>query len=127
MKINAVLVVCALAIFSDVRAGEKKSDEWEGAPPKPLNGDYQVYGGTLSEMLPPTKKDRKIAFMFKGGLARDLFNQIGPDSKDTCSAANDYRERARGDISCTYTSAQGYSCYLGLNVVTGKSTQGSIC
>lgn len=126
MSARVLFIIGALAIFAPVLADEKKP-EWEGALPKPLRGDYQVYGGTLSEMLPPTKKDRKVAFMFKGPLAKDLFDQIGPDAKDSCSAAADYRERNRGDLSCTYTKDNGYACYFGLDVPTGKSTNGSIC
>ena len=95
MNARLICIAGALALFSLAQAGEKEQ-EWEGASPKPLSGDYQVYGGTLSEMLPPTAKDRKVAFMFKGQLAKDLFNQIGPDAKDSCSAAADYRERNRG-------------------------------
>lgn len=126
MNVRLLCAIGALGVFSLAQAAEKKP-EWEGAPPKPLRGNYQVYGGTLSEMLPPTQKDRKVAFMLTGPLAKDLFGQIGPDSKDSCSAAADYRERNRGDLSCTYTKDQGYICYFGLDVPTGKSTNGSIC
>lgn len=125
-SIRLICTACALIIFSAALAEQRKA-EWEGAPPKPLRGDYQIYGGTLSEMIAPTKNDRKVAFMFKGQLAKDLFDQIGPDEKDSCSAAADYRERNRGDLSCTFTKTGGYACYFGLNVVTGKSTHGSIC
>jgi hypothetical protein len=120
---------CAAGVFFllSLAHADEKPTEWAGAPPKPLRGNYQIYGGTLSEMLPPSRKDRKVAFMFTGPLAKDLFDQIGPDAKDSCSAASDYRERNRGDLSCTYTKAQGYACYFGLDVPTGKSTNGSIC
>lgn len=106
---------------------EENPAEWIGATPKPLKGDYQIYGGTLSEMLPPTTKDRKVAFMFTGPLAKELFDQIGPDAKYSCSSASDYRERNRGDLSCTYTKGQRYVCYFGLDVTNGKSINGSIC
>jgi hypothetical protein len=105
---------------------EKKPEQWDGSP-KPLKGDYQVYGGTLSEVVPPTKNDRKIAFMFTGPLAKQLFDQIGPDAKLSCSDAPGYRERNKRDLSCTYTKEDGYTCYFGLDVTTGKSTRGSIC
>ena len=49
-----------------------------------------------------------------------------PDAKISCSGASDYRERNRGDLSCTYTKDNGYSCYFGLNVLSGKSTHGVI-
>ncbi len=127
MNARTVGIIVALALSSLVQAAEKKGEDWYG--PKPLEGDYQVYGGTLSEKLPPTPKDRKVAFMFKGQFAKDLFNQIGPDVKkdDACSSAADYRERRRGDVDCVYTKDSGYSCYFGLDVPTGKSTYGSIC
>lgn len=126
MKVPQLIAAVSLALTSAAYATEKHV-EWEGAPAKPLSGDYQVYGGTLSEMLPPTAKDRKVAFMFKGALAKELFNQIGPDVKESCSAAADYRERRKGDLDCTFTKANGYACYIGLDVPTGKSTNGSIC
>lgn len=126
MNFRLFCTLGALGWFSLAQAAEKKPD-LDGAPPIPLRGNYQIYSGTLSEMLPPTQKDRKVAFMFTGPLAKDLFNQIGPDSKAACSAALDYRERNRADLSCTYTKNLGYVCYFGLNVSTGKSTNGSIC
>ncbi len=127
MRARTAGFIVALALLSLAQAAEKREEERYG--PKPLNGNYQVYGGTLSEKLPPTPKDRKVAFMFKGQLAEDLFNQIGPDVKkdDACSSAVDYRERRRGDVDCVYTKDSGYSCYFGLDVPTGKSTYGSIC
>ena len=59
MNARTVGIVVALAFFSLAQAAEKKEGEWYG--PKPLKGDYQVYGGTLSEKLRPTPKDRKVA------------------------------------------------------------------
>ena len=126
MSARAVFVAVALALYSLALATEKKQEIWDGRP-KPLKGDYQIYGGTLSEKLPPSRKDRKVAFMFTGPLAKDLFDKIGPDAKMSCSDAADYRERNRGDLSCTYTKDHGYACYFGLDVPTGKSTSGSIC
>lgn len=120
----AVLALCPSA-HADQPA-KKKQDQWDGSP-KPLKGDYQVYGGTLSEPVSPGRKDRKVAFMFTGPLAKELFDQVGPDAKPSCSDAPGYRERNRRDLSCTYTKEDGYTCYFGLDVVTGKSTPGSIC
>jgi hypothetical protein len=128
MNARLVCIVSALALFPIAQAGEKKTDEGRyGA--KPLKGDYYVYGGTLSEMIPPTQKDRKVSFMLTGQLAKDLFNQIGADVKkeDACSSAPDFRERRRGDLDCVYTKDGGYVCYFGLEVPTGKSTYGTIC
>jgi hypothetical protein len=124
LVLPAVFALCQMA-HAD-QSPEKKQEQWDGSP-KPLKGDYQVYGGTLSEVVPPTRTDRKVAFMFTSTLAKELFEQIGPDAKPSCSDAPGYRERNRRDLSCTYTRQDGYSCYLGLDVTTGKSTRGSIC
>ncbi|CAH0142691.1 hypothetical protein SRABI118_00326 [Massilia sp. Bi118] len=125
MRTCLKFVVGVLALCSLAQAAERR-ETWDGSP-KPLKGDYQIYGGELGDMVPPTKKDRKVAFMFKEPLAKELFDQIGPDTKTPCSGAEDYRERNKGDLSCTYTKSDGYSCYLGLNVPTGKSINGATC
>lgn len=126
---NIRLACCAFsAMMACSSSVADKQPEWTGEP-KPLRGDYQIYGGTLSEMLPPTPGDRKVAIMFKGPLAKDIFQQIGPNVKsaDACSSATDFKERRRGDVSCTYTKAGGYTCYFGMDLRTGKSTYGAIC
>ncbi len=127
MKARPVCVIGALALLSAAQAAPKKEEGRYLA--KPLKGDYYVYGGTLGEMVPPTQKDRKVSFMFTGPLAQDLFNQIGPDVKkeDSCSSAAGYRERRKGDLNCVYTKEGGYVCYVGIDVVTGRSMNGTIC
>lgn len=125
MRMLLVILAIGLNLYSMAHAAEKKPPTWDGRP-KPLKGDYQVYGGTLSEVMPPTSKDRKVAFMFTGPLAKELFGQIGPDVKMSCSDAAGYRERRRGDLMCTHDE-DGYSCYFGLDVPRGKSTYGAIC
>lgn len=125
MSTRLVFVVVALILYAPSQATEKTQTRNSGH--KPLKGDYWIYGGELGDTVPPTKKDRKVAFTFKGPLAKDLFDHIGPDNKDTCGAAPDHRIRDRGDLSCTWDKRQGYTCYFGLNVPTGKSINGIIC
>ena len=125
MSARLVFIVAALALYSLTQAAEKP--ETQGFGQKPLKGDYLIYGGELGDTVPPTKKDRKVAFTFKGPLAKDLFDQIGPDKKDACGAAPDHRIRDRGDLCCVWDKRDGYVCYFGLDVPTGKSSNGSIC
>lgn len=127
MKTCLACCAIALVLMTRVQAADKQQ-EWTGEP-RPLRGDYQIYGGTLSEMLPPTRNDRKVAIMVKGDLAKDLFIQIGPDVKQelVCSSSANYRERRRGDIACAHTKDTGYTCYFGLDLRTGKGTYGAIC
>lgn len=120
-----IFIVAALALHSLTHVAEKR--ETQGFGQKPMKGDYLIYGGELGDTVPPTKKDRKVAFTFKGQLAKDLFDQIGPDNKNTCGAAQDHRTRDRGDFSYVWHKPEGYSCYFGLDVSTGKRTYGAIC
>ncbi|NRR32665.1 hypothetical protein HSX11_21075 [Oxalobacteraceae bacterium] len=126
MNANIVCMLGAVAFIALANAAEKKE---ESAEPRTLSGTYQVYGGSLAEMLPPTPNDRNVSFRFKGQTAKDLFNSIGPDVKkeNACSGDPDYRERSRGHLHCAFTKNNGYSCYLGLDLRTGKSDVGSIC
>jgi hypothetical protein len=125
MSARVLCIVAALASYSLTQAAEKP--ETQGGGLKPLKGDYMIYGGELGDTLPPTKRDRKVAFTFKGPLAKDLFDHIGPDKKDACGAYPDHRIRDRGHLSCIWDKREGYFCYFGLDVPTGKSTNGSIC
>lgn len=128
LNMRILCCICASAALPLlVVAGERKDEGRYLA--RPLKGDYYLYGGTLAEMTPPTQKDQKVAFMFKGPLAQELFNRIGPDVRkaDACSSASDYRERRRGDLRCVFTKDEEYSCYFGLNVPSGRSINGSIC
>jgi hypothetical protein len=124
MNTRLVCLASAFALLSLAHAADKKEGGRYLA--KPLNGDYYVYGGSIGDKTPPTPKDRKLSMMFTGPLAKDLFDHIGPDAK-ACGASPEYRERNRGDLSCTWAKEDGYSCYFGLDVQTGKSIRGLIC
>ena len=99
------------------------------ADPKPLGGSYQIHGGSLAEMQPPSPCDAHVTFRFKGRSASDLFDSIGPDVKkqDACSGVAGYRERRRGHLLCVRTKEDGPACYLGLDLRKGKSDAGAVC
>ena len=120
-----MLFACAIAVIP--AAGEQSRAET--AEPRPLTGNYQVYGGSLADMLPPTSSDRQLAFRFDGQTAQDLFSYIGPDVKKdkACTDDPEYRERRRGHLHCVYWRKTGYRCFLGLDLKTGKSDYGSTC
>ena len=124
MNARLLILISALTLYPLSQAAEKEPQGRYLATP--LKGDYYVYGGTLSEKLPPTARDRKVSFMFSGQLAKDLFSQIGPDAKHACTATPGYHERRKGDLVCILDEGE-YSCYFGLDVTTGKSTDGVIC
>lgn len=121
-RLAVFLCACCLATFVD--ATEKKGAGRYLA--NPLKGDYYVYAGSMAEMEPPTSKDRKISIMLGGALAKELFKQIGQDASHACSTAPGYHERRRGDLVCIQDE-DGYSCYIGLDAISGKSISGMIC
>lgn len=125
MRARLVFIIASLVLYALTRAADRP--EIQGVGQQALKGSYLIYGGELGDTVPPTKTDRKVAFTFKGPLAKDLFEQIGPDNKNTCGAAPDHRIRDRGDLSCVWDKRNGYICYFGLDVPTGKSTYGAIC
>ena len=125
MNARFVWIVSTLALFSLAHATEKKP-QW--TPDfKPYSGRYLVYSGSPSERQPPTSSDKQASVVLTGKAAKDLFQQIGPDVKDACSADPHYRERRKGHLDCAYTKENGYECFFGIDLRTGKSKSGSIC
>lgn len=124
MNLCLAYLVSALLLLPQAHAAEKDPSRFMA---KPLKGDYYVYGGSIGDKTPPTPKDRKLSLMLTGPLAKELFDHIGPDLKDACGAGPDNRERNRGDLICLWTKDEGYSCYIGLDVRTGKSMVGVTC
>lgn len=125
MNVHLTCLVGAIALASIANAGESKAQSRYLA--KPLTGDFYVYGGSIGDSTPPTEKDRKLSLMVTGPLAKDLFDHLGPDLKEACGAGPDQRERNKGDLTCLWVKGEGYSCYFGLDVNTGKSMSGTVC
>lgn len=124
MNLRAVYLASALLLLPFAQAAEKEEGRLMA---KPLKGDYDVYGGSIGDKTPPTPKDRKLSLMLTGPLAKELFDHIGPDVKDACGASADQRDRSKGDLICLWTKEEGYACYIGLDVRTGKSMVGVSC
>lgn len=125
MNARVVCMAGALTLVLGAHAADTKETGRYLA--KPLKGDYYVYGGSIGDKTSPTEQDRKLSLMLTGPIAKDLFDHIGPDTKEACSPGPNYRERNRGHLTCTWTKVDGYSCYVGLNVQTGKSMRGTTC
>lgn len=96
---------------------------------RPANARYAIYGGELGDEIAPNPKDKKISFYINGAAARDVFDLIGPDLKDVCGAdkATRMREKDEGAVSCSYSRKDGYRCYFGFDLRTGKSIGGVTC
>lgn len=125
MRPHFAFFISALALLPAHAADEKKENRRYLA--KPLMGDHYVYGGSPGDPTPPTPSDRKVSFMLIGPLAKELFGHIGRDSKTECKPSPEYRERRRGDLTCSWTKVYGHSCYFGLDAKSGKSMDDYDC
>lgn len=105
------------------------SADSDPGPYKKAEAVYRIYGGSLGDPTAPKTNDKKIAFSIKGQAARELFDAIGPDKRDECTAGSGDRVRHRDDenISCIRTKEGEYVCSFGFNLQTGKSIGGSQC
>jgi len=126
MRKGSVLVCCVFFLSS---LNMPVANSEPSAEARSLKGSYQIYGGSLAEMQPPSPGDAHVTFRFKGRSASDLFDSIGPDVKkqDACSGVAGYRERRRGHLLCVRTKEDGPACYLGLDLRKGKSDAGAVC
>jgi hypothetical protein len=94
----------------------------------PLTAQYTIFGGAFGDTYAPVAGDIRIAFYLRGAAARQMFDAIGPDKKKgECGTEEGRRMRERGDISCSHDPKQGYECDFGLDLTSGRSTNGSIC
>ena len=124
MKNILIALLFASGLCSFAHAGTK--EPWE-AHDRPLKGEYLMYSGSLGELQAPTRKDRKVSIRVAGTVAKEMFDSMHPDDKDTCTTAPGHRERTKDGVSCIYDPGTGYACYVGFDLRTGKSIGGSIC
>lgn len=122
------IFVVALVIAVSLPVTVMASKEWAFAY-APASARYAIYGGELGDASPPTERDKKISIYIDGAGARDIFNLIGPDLTDVCGAEGStrIREKDGGRLSCSYAPKDGYRCYVGFDLRTGKSIGGVSC
>ncbi len=118
----AAAVLCMFALGS----AAKTAWEFNYAP---FKGEYVIYAGGIGDALPPTSTDKKLSFFVTGKMARDVFDAIGPDLKNACGSGDGVRMRQRNDerIACSFHPKDGYQCYFGFDLVTGRSIAGVVC
>ena len=116
--VSALLVTLGPAAADDAATGHK-----------PLSGVYKIYGGGLADQTKPTDNDKKVMFSITGPAARDLFEQIGPDKRDECTAGQGIRVRSRDseNLFCMRSAEGGYRCNFGFDLQSGKSIGGIVC
>jgi hypothetical protein len=123
MKKNFILA--SMAALS-VLAYATEQANWP-APYRSFKGQYAIYSGELGDQQAPTQADRKLSFIVEGAAAKDIFNAMPPDDKQTCSGEKGARSRSKANVWCTFNTGDGYTCYFGFDLRTGKSIAGGIC
>jgi hypothetical protein len=118
------LVFNALGLLPLAYAGDQSD---RPASYRPFKGDYAIYSGELGSQKAPTRGDRKASFIIEGQPAKEIFNSMSPDDKQTCSGEKGARSRTKGNVWCTYHPRDRYTCYFGFDLRTGKSIGGGIC
>ena len=124
---HTILFVSLALLLSPSRADAPK--EWDGDYTT-AKARYMIYSGSLGEKEPPKIGSSKVSLMVEGQLAQELFNAIGPDQKQACGASTGVRIRERGDITCAFDrelKSAPFTCFVGLNLKTGKSMEGASC
>lgn len=118
----ALVATCQLASAGPSERKQHELNRWN-----PLPAEYKIHSGNTAYSERPTKTDSAITVVFKGEAARQLFDQIGPDVKDSCSATtNGDRERRKKGAVCLYeTQLDGpddshYRCWIGIDLRTGE-------
>ena len=124
MKPACFALACLMLVLGGVHAQETLP---EAAPPKSLKADYVIYSGELGDARMPTKTERKMYVAVSGQPAKEIFESLYPDAKQTCSSEKGERMRSKGTVWCMYAPSSGYQCFFGLNLRTGESIAGGIC
>lgn len=123
-------IVAAAGALACVFAVQNASAIWEYVH-APFTGTYAVYGGLLGETRAPAPGDARIAFKLTGKAAKEMFDAIGPDVKNSCptlssALAPSPRVRQRDMLLCRYRPADGYACRFGFDLSTGLSIGGAV-
>ena len=99
----------------------------QAADPAPMKAQYLIYSGDMGDERAPTTSDRKLSIQVSGQAAKDIFDSIYPDAKVTCSEEKGQRLREKGELWCSFSPSNGYRCYIGYDLRTGKSIAGASC
>jgi len=120
-------LIAAALVTSTVTYAANQA-KWDGMN-KPLkDATYLVYSGSPGERAPPTKTDRKLAIAIRGNAAKEIFDGLGgPDATFGCTAEDGERMRRKGEVWCSFIPKDGYMCFLGYDLKTGRPDSGASC
>lgn len=131
MRKSTLLFLVAFCHLAGAGETEKKPHElnrWN-----PLDAMYKIHSGGTAYSELPTKTDRTFTVSFKGEAAKQLFDQMGPDVKDSCSTEQGDRERRNKGAVCLYETRldsptdSHYRCWIGIDILTGAGSARVSC
>jgi hypothetical protein len=96
MRRSTLLALIAVCHCASAGQNEKKPHElnqWN-----PLQAEYKIHSGGTAYSELPTKTDSALTISFKGEAAKQLFDQIGPELKNSCGISDpgDRERRKKG-------------------------------
>jgi hypothetical protein len=122
LTLLALVAACQLAGAAQNEKKPHELNQWN-----PLQAEYKIHSGGTAYSELPTKTDSAITVAFKGEAAKQLFDQIGPDLKDSCGASDKGdRERRKKGALCLYETRldsptdSHYRCWIGIDLRTGE-------
>lgn len=119
------LLIC-LGLCQLASAGESAKTPHELNQWNTLQARYKIHSGGTAYSELPTQADSAFTVAFRDEAARQVFEQIGPDVKNICSAAKDERVREKKGVFCSYMPRlenpqnSHYRCWIGIDLRTGE-------
>lgn len=129
---KSILLILVVICYSPLAGADGKQAEPTGQW-RPAQVKYMVHSGSTAYAEPPTRIDRAISIHLIGKAAQQLFEQIGPDQKEMCSAERGDRERRNKAVLCQYSarldnaSDTHYRCWIGIDLRTGDGQVRTPC
>ena len=128
LRLLILAVLCQSAIAGEDEKQDSVLGQWH-----PLKAEYMIHSGGTAYSEPPTRTDRAISLYIVGQPARQLFDQIGPDTKEACGQEQSDRERRNKGVLCQYSarldgpSDSHYRCWIGIDLRTGAGQVRTSC
>jgi hypothetical protein len=128
MNMSKLTLLVFFAVCQLASAGQNEKKPHELNQWNPLQAEYKIHSGGTAYSELPTKADSAFTVAFKGEAAKQLFDQIGPDVKDSCSVSEKGdRERRKKGALCLYETRldsptdSHYRCWIGIDLRTGEA------
>lgn len=128
LRVSALIGVYAIALVASGAQLDRPLPGWTT-----FKSQYRIHAGQATRAEHSTSTGSAITVAFEGKAAKSVFDQMGPDAKNRCSAEKGDRERRNKGALCTFTAKLDratdthYRCWIGVDLRTGEGHQGISC